>query len=105
MLGLERLVLTADLYKERYGAKYHTFGFYSGKITETEMFCFIANLKINFFYSTSRIFRKYNHPNGSLYNMVHLTVCCGELCLQNHSSVHWLGLCLLLGFVCLLVGA
>ena len=49
--------------------------------------------------------------------MVHLTVGCGELCLQNCLSVHWLGLCLLLGlsvcwlglkfgigFVCLFVG-
>ena len=61
------------------------------------MFSFIANLKIKFFYSTSRIFRKYNHPNGSLYNMVHLAVGCGDLCLQNHLSVRWLGLCLLFG--------
>ena len=61
------------------------------------MFYFIANLKINFFYSTSRIFRKYNHPNGSLYNMVHLTLAHGELGLQNRLSVRWLGLCLLLG--------
>ena len=79
------------------------------------MFSFIANL--NFFYSTSRIFRNYNHPNGSPYNMGHLTVDCGELCLQNCLSVRWLGLCLLLGlsvcwlrlrfgigFVCLLGG-
>ena len=61
------------------------------------MFSFIANLEIIFFYSTSRIFRKYNQPNGSLYNMVHLTVACGEFCLQNRLSVRWLGLCLLLG--------
>ena len=59
-----------------------TFGFYSGKITETEFFSFIANLKINFFYSTSRKFRKYNHQNGSLYSMVYLSVGCGELYLQ-----------------------
>ena len=49
--------------------------------------------------------------------MVHLTVDCGELCLQNRLSVRWLGLCLLLGlsvcwlglkfgigFVCFFVG-
>ena len=49
--------------------------------------------------------------------MVHLTVGCGELCLQNCLSVRWLGLCFLLGlsvcwlglkfgiaFVCLFVG-
>ena len=61
------------------------------------MFSFIANLKIKFFHSTSRIFRKYNHPNGYLYNMMHLTVAYGELCLQNHLLVRWLGLCLILG--------
>ena len=69
------------------------------------MFSFIENLKIKFFYSTSRIFRKYNHPNGSLYNMVHLTVGCGELCLQNRLSVRWLGLCLLLGLSVCSLGA
>ena len=53
------------------------------------MFSFIANLKIKFFYSTSK-------KSGSLYNMVHLTVAYGELCLQSRLSVCWLGLCLLL---------
>ena len=72
--------------------------------------CFPGNLKIKIFYSTSQIFRKYNHQTGFLYND-------GGLCLQNSLSVLWFGFCLLLGlsvswlvvmfgiwFVCLLVG-
>ena len=72
-----------------------TFGFYSGEITETESFSFIANLKIEFFYSTSGKFTKNNHPSGSVYSMVYLSVCCGKLCLQIRLSVCWLG-----GYVC-----
>ena len=68
-----------------------TFGFYSGEITETESFSFIANLKIEFFYSTSGKFTKNNHPSGSVYSMVYLSVCCG-------------GVMFAIGFVCLLVG-
>ena len=30
--------------------------------------CFLGNLKIKIFYSTSQIFRKYNHQTGFLYN-------------------------------------
>ena len=83
------------------------------------MFSFIANLKITFFYSTSRIFRKYNHPNGSLYNiMVHLTVpyvckivcqffgmgsVCYWVCLFLGWGLCWYWVCVLgIGFVCLL---
>ena len=75
------------------------------------MFSFTENLKIKFFYSTSPIFRKYNHLTDSFYNY-------GGLCLQNSLSVLWFGFCLLLGlsvswlvvmfgigFVCLLVGS
>ena len=92
------------IYFESYTLISLTFGFYSGKITENEMFSFIANLKIKFFYSTSRKFRNYNHPNGSLYSMVYLSVGCGELCLQIRLSVRWLGVMFGIGFVCLLVG-
>ena len=93
-----------------------TFGVYSGKITETKMFSFIANLKFFFIPLQEYLENQGNHPNGSPYNMVHLTVGFGELCLQNCLSVRWMGLCLLLdlsvfwlgpkfgiGFVCLLV--
>ena len=72
--------------------------------------CFPGNLKIKIFYSTSQIFRKYNHQTGFLYND-------GGLCLQNSLSVLSFGFCLLLGlsvswlvvmfgiwFVCLWVG-
>ena len=72
--------------------------------------CFPGNLKIKIFYSTSQIFRKYNHQTGFLYNE-------GGLCLQNSLSVLWCGFCLPLGlsvswlmvifgiwFVCLWVG-
>ena len=72
--------------------------------------CFPGNLKIKIFYSTSQIFRKYNHQTGFLYND-------GGLCLQNSLLVLWCGFCLLLGlsvswlvvifgigFVCLWVG-
>ena len=58
----------------------------------------------DFFYFSSRKFRKYNHPNGSLYSMVYLSVGCGELCLQIRLSVRWLGGIFAIGFVCLLVG-
>ena len=92
------------IYFESYTLILLTFGFYPGKITETEIFSFIANLKINFFYSTLRNFRKFNHPNGSLYSMVYLSVGCGELCLQIRLSVFWLGVMFGIGFDCLLVG-
>ena len=72
--------------------------------------CFLGNLKIKIFYSTSQIFMKYNHQTGFLYNG-------GGLCLQNSLLVLWCGFCLLLGlsvsllvvmfgiwFVCCLVG-
>ena len=61
-------------------------------------------LKIKFFYSTSRKLRKYNHPNGSVYSMVYLSVGCGDLCLQIHLSVRWLGVMFAMGFVSSLVG-
>ena len=51
-----------------------TFGFYSGEITETESFSFIANLKIEFFYSTSGKFTKNNHPSCCVYSTVYLCV-------------------------------
>ena len=76
----------------------------------SEMFSFTENVKIKFFYSTSRIFRKYNHLTNFFYNY-------GGLCLQNSLSVFWFGFCLLLGvsvswlvgmygigFVCLSLG-
>ena len=81
-----------------------TFDFYSGEITETESFSFIANLKIEFFYSTSGKFTKNNHPSGSVYSMVYLSVYCGELCLQIRLSVCWLEVMFAIRFVCLLVG-
>ena len=80
-----------------------TFGFYSGEITETESFSFIANLKIKFFYSTSGKFTKNNHPCGSVYSMVYLSVLGGELCLHICLSVCWLEVMFAIGFVCLLV--
>ena len=80
-----------------------TLGFYSGEITETESFSFIANLKINYFYFTSGKFTKNNHSCGSVYSMVYLSVCCGELCLQICLSVCWLEIVFAIGFVCLLV--
>ena len=74
------------------------------------MFSFTENLKIKLFYSSSQIFRKYNHQTGSLYNY-------GGLCLPNSLPVLWFGFCLLLDlfvfwlvlmfgiwFVCLLGG-
>ena len=80
-----------------------TFGFYSGEITETESFSFIANFKIIFFYSTSGKFTKNNHPCGSVYSMAYLSVRCGELCLQMCLSVCWLEVMFAIGFVCLLI--
>ena len=58
--------------------------------------CFPGNLKIKIFYSTSQIFRKYNHQTGFLYNDGG-----GGLCLQN-SSLVWV--LFAIGFVCFLVG-
>ena len=59
------------------------------------MFSFTENLKINFFYSTSQIFRKYNHKTICLYNWGGGG---GGLCLANGLSVFWFGFCLLFGF-------
>ena len=73
-----------------------TFGFYSGEITETESFSFIANLKIKFFYSALGKFTKNNHPSGSVYSMVYLSVVGSYICKFVCQFVGW-RLCLLLG--------
>ena len=59
--------------------------------------CFPGNLRIKIFYSTSQIFRKYNHQTVFLYNG-------GGLCLQNSfvSSLVWV--LFAIGFICFLVG-
>ena len=52
--------------------------------------CFPGNLKIKIFYSTSQIFRKYNHQTG--------------FCLLLGLSVSWLVVMFGIWFVCLWVG-
>ena len=59
--------------------------------------CFPGNLKIEIFYCTSQIFRKYNHQTGFLYND-------GGLCLQNSLLVPLVWVLFAIGFVCFLVG-
>ena len=85
--------------------------------------CFPGNLKIKIFYSTSQIFRQYNHQTGFLYNdggYVCKIVCqlfgLGSVCYWVCLFLFW-WLCLVFGlcvcglvvrfgiwFVCCLVG-